>query len=622
MEKWKKRTVELLTSLAFGSRGETAVVPYYPQKNRLNGLEERFFGRSVPEKKGISSKRLYNMLCELEGERRANVHSLMVLCGGEVICECSADGYSVNEWHVSHSMSKTVLGMVIGRLVDEGRLNLDTRLVDVIPEVPYRDKKFPLITADHLLSMTAGVDFAEVGVITESDWTAAFFSSTIRFTPGTKFAYNSMNSYILAVIAERVTGRKFGELAEEYIFAPLGIKNYLWEKGPEGIEKGGWGLYMSAESWAKLGYMILCDGIFMGKRLLSEDWMRISSTVKAITPEEDGNFNYAYHIWTGRNNGELLFNGMLGQNVWICPKNDIVAVITSGNNELFQASPSLEIIRKYLGGQMNDRLNYRSIKLFQEKQSNFFDCRRWVRPLERGRGLLCMIGVRPREPFDFAWEPILGSYAITRNNVGVQPLILRAMQNNLDRAIDEISLYRRSDRLYLRIRESGESYLIAIGLYEYKESVIRCRGEKYTVRAMGEATADSYGNPEYRIELIFPESASTRMLVVRKMGEGRVQFDLSERPNQRLAEDFLNSYRETSGVVSFVADMLERRLGEGEIKKMIERIFNPILVGIDLSLPNYAEILEEENRFLGVESGTVRMIRAVVDRFFKEGTGE
>jgi hypothetical protein len=138
----------------------------------------------------------------------------MVLRGGEVILECSASGYSVNEWHVSHSMAKTICGMIIGRLVDDGKLLVDTPLVEIFPEIPYRDRKFSFITINHLLSMTSGVDFAEVGAITESDWITAFFSSAVKFTPGTKFAYNSMNSYILARIAKRVSGVSFSELAD------------------------------------------------------------------------------------------------------------------------------------------------------------------------------------------------------------------------------------------------------------------------------------------------------------------------------------------------------------------------------------------------------------------------
>ena len=618
MERWRMRAVDLITSLAFGGREQVGVVPFYPQKTSINGAEKKYFKRTVPEKKGISSKRLYNMLCELEGEAQANIHSLMVIRGGEVICECSADGYNVNCWHISHSMSKTVLGMVIGRLIDDGLLSIDQRLADIFPEIPYRDKRFKEITVEHLLAMTSGVDFAEPGVVTEKDWTAAFFASPIRFAPGAKFAYNSMNSYILARVAERICDRSFGDMAREFIFLPLGIENYFWEKGPEGTEKGGWGLYMSVESWAKVGYMLLSDGVFEGKRVLSSEWVRKSSTVKAISPEVNGGFNYAYQMWVGRDNDEILFNGMLGQNVWICPKNDIIVVITSGNNELFQASPSLEIIRKHLGAEMYDRISPRDTRLLLEKQAVFFDSRRWVRPKEEGRGLLYWLGLKTRNRLDRAWEQIYGSYAVVKNNVGLLPLFVRALQNNLNTVIEKIDISALNEELVLGVSESGESYKILVGTYGYAENVIDYQGEKYLIYAVGEVTYDRCGGREYRIELLLPETASVRRIRIKKIDEGRLLIDFSESPNHRLAENLLERYSQTSSVVSFVAEMLERRLGEGESARIIKRSFNPTLVGVDVNLPDYEEVITKENSELAKESGTVKLLRTIVDRFFKE----
>ena len=178
MEKWKKRAIDLMTSLAFGGKEDPMVVPYYPQKTRISLPEKKFFVRTTPEKQGISSKRIYNMLCELEGERRANIHTIMVLRRGEVISECSVDCYDRNNWHISNSMAKTVCGMVIGSLVDEGRLKTDGRLVDVFPEIEYRDKKFPLITIELLLTMTSGVDFA----ISKKEVTVPTYTATYTYT--------------------------------------------------------------------------------------------------------------------------------------------------------------------------------------------------------------------------------------------------------------------------------------------------------------------------------------------------------------------------------------------------------------------------------------------------------
>ena len=617
MERWKKRSVEMIFTLLFGGNPPTFIEASYPQKTEVSGREERYFPRTVPEKQGISSRRIYNMLCELEGERRADVHSIMVLRGGEVISECSAAGYSVNEWHISHSMSKTICGMIIGRLVDDGMLCVDTPLVEIFPEIPYRDRKFPLITINHLLAMTSGVDFAEAGAITESDWMTAFFSSAVKFTPGAKFAYNSMNRYILVCIAERISDRRFSDLAEDYIFAPLGIENYFWEKSPGQIVKGGWGLYMSPESWLKLGYMLRCGGVFDGKRILSEEWVKNSSTVKVVTPSSMGNFNYAYQMWTGRDNSELLFNGMLGQNVWICPHNDIVVVITSGNNEFFQESPALDIIRKYLGGRIDDRIDYRDIKMLASKQNTFFNCRCALRPREPERGLIYFLKIKSRTPFDERWNDILGKYVILKNNAGIMPLILRVMQNNLATVIEKIELSRVNEDLLLTVNEV-DKISITVGLYGYKKNVCKIGRDIYIIRAMGEVGHDIYGGVEYKIELVFSETANKRIITIKQSGEGRIRLELSECPDHQLATNVLRRYRETTGVIAFAADMLERRMGEGEVEAMIKKIFNPVLIGISLSLPNCDKMVYEENNSMPAEGGAVKIMRSIVDRFFKD----
>ena len=621
MEKWKKRAVELMTLLALGGRNDPSVVPFNPQKNRISMPEEAFFSRSTPEKQGISSRRIYNMLCELEGESHANIHSLMVIRGGEVISECSADGYDVGCWHISQSMAKTVCGMVIGRLIDEGKLRIDDRLVDIFPDVEYRDKKFASITIEHLLTMTSGVEFAEAGVVTDNEWTKTFFASVVRFVPGTKFSYNSMNTYILARAAERVCKEGFGRIVESRIFAPMGIKNYLWEMSAEGTEKAGWGLYMSAESWAKLGIMMLSGGEFFGSRILSEKWVRSAVEVKALSDDFNGNFNYGYHLWTTEGGGEFLFNGMLGQNVWVCPRNDMVVVMLGGNNELFQASPALEIVRKYLGGRIEDQIDRRDIPILRRKEARFFSCRRWVRPKDKERGIVYLLKIKPRGSFDKAWGELLGRYVFANNNLGMLPLIVRVMQNNLRCSLEEMIFRREGEELYLDYREHGESYTVRIGLYGYTENVLQVNGEIYIVKAMGEARRCPDGETEYRIELIFCETASRRRICIRKRTDF-IKVSFSESPSDRVVENAIHHYAVPGSAIAFAVDVVERRLGEGAVREMIRRAFNQTLVGADASKVGYMDIVNNENRQLAEEMQKMWLIRSLVDRFFKDDTRE
>ena len=622
MEKWKKRAVDLLTSLAFGSKGSPSVVPYYPQKTDVSFEEEKSFKRSVPEKHGISSKRIYNMLAELEAEPRANIHSLLVIKDSEVIAECSRDGYSTTVWHLSHSMSKSVTGIAVGFLYDDGILQLDKRVCELFPDVKYKDKRFGAMTVGNLLNMTSGVPFNEVGAVTAADWTDAFFGSALKFAPGEKFAYNSMNSYILARIVELLSGKRFIDYVEERLFSPLGIHNYFWERGPEGTEKGGWGLYMSAESWAKVGLMMLSGGEYCGKRILSEEWIRLSTSPQAETPSHLGDFDYGYQLWVGRNTDEILFNGMLGQNVWICPKNNIVAVVFSGNNELFQDSPTMEILRRHLGCDISDVLEKEDVKVLAEKETSFFDSRRWVVPLEKRQGLLQLLRIRHRTPFDERFTPLLGRYVFATNNVGILPLFVSAMQNNLDTQIKEISFEREGEELWISVKEGTEEYRLTPGFYEYKSNILNIRGEKYILKLLASATVSSDNIREYRIEFLFPEMPNTRMLRIREEKEVGIRLDFYEMPNNKIADSIIERALDESSALSFVVDLLERRFGENFIQKKLERSFSPTLVGIDTSIEGYEAIVAEENQRAANESLGLRLLRKVVDTFFKEDKEE
>ena len=622
MDKWLKRSVDLMFSLSMGDGDGPSVIPYYPQKTAITGDEKKYFKRVIPERHGVSSARIYSMLSELEWERRANIHSLLILRDGEVISECSRDGYSTLRYHLSHSMSKTVTGMAIGALSDDGLLHTDDRLCDFFPELTYKDRRFADITVGHLLSMQSGIPFSEVGSVTELRWTETIFDSNLKFAPGTAFRYNSMNSYMLGRIVERITGVNLAAFVDRRIFSPLGITNFLWEKGPEGTEKGGWGLYLSPESWAKLGQMLLEGGIFHDERILSEEWIAEATTPHALSPMASGDFNYAYQLWVGRSSDEILFNGMLGQNVWICPKNRLVAVITAGNNELFQISPALDIVRKYLGCEINDTVTFRGVRAKEAKESDFFGIRRWVRPREKGRGVLCFLGLRNKMPFDQGWNDMLRTLVFPRNSISLLPLIVCGMQNNFSDGLERITLSRVGDSLIMSFTESGIEQSIEIGLYGYSESVLNFKGELYKTLCMGEVHQLSSGGTEYRIELIFSEMPNTRMITVTRSYEGVYDVKFSEMPNGEIIRALIARLPERSTVASLAMDILKRKWGEDFVKNKLEEIFTPSVKGFDSELDDLTQLISDEEKNSEGKSRLERLLRMIVTKFFKESVSD
>lgn len=613
MTRWKIRAVELLTGLAFTGKENPSVIPYRAAKTEVSGVEEKHFKRTTPERRGVCSKRILDMLTDLEKDERANIHNIMVIKDGEVISECSHPGYDVNIRHLSHSMSKTITGMAVGLLINEKKLSLDTKLVNVFPEFTPSDKRFKDITTRHLLTMSTGVPFSEVGSVTENAWTRAFFESKLSFAPGTNFAYNSMNSYMLARMVTRITGASLMDYLTPRLFAPLGIKNVFWEIGPEGIEKGGWGVHLSCESWAKLGVMMLGGGIFEGKRILPKEWVSASISTEMQAPESAGDYNYGYQIWVHRTESQFLFNGMLGQNVWVCPKNNIVVVANCENNELFQKSAVLEIIEKYLGGNiLGEMYDAGALAKLRDKEKNFFKSRHWIRPCEPKKGLTYRLGLRCARPFDSTWNKILGTYTITANNHGILPLFIRVMNNNYSGGIEAISLERERESLYFTSREGGVEYKLEVGLYDFKTTVLNFNGERYIVSAMGEATEDEDRNMVYKIELLFPEMPNSRKIKFTLQEGGKLVMRMTEIPDAKIAEPLVESIYTTNPKLAFAVNLLERRLGDKFINRKLESVFSPTLVGADTKSDRYYDIVANERARAEEVSRSTKAISALI----------
>ena len=626
MEKWLKKTIELAAGIFLTAENNPAVVPYTPSKTVLPKAEVQDLPRSYPEKVGVTSGRILALYNALEKERRANIHNVMVVKDGVVISEASHPGYSTNTWHLAHSMSKSITAIAVGMMVDDGRLSVDDRLIDIFPEYSYSDRRFANITVKNLLNMTTGVRFSEAGVVSSVKWTKDFFASSMAFAPGTGFNYNSMNSYMLARIVVKLAGRSLTDLLRERLFNPLGITNYFWEMGPEGVEKGGWGLYMSLESWCKVGIMMLGGGVYNGTRVISSEWVRECTTAQAEAPTTLGNYNYGYQMWVSRENDSFLFNGLFGQDVWVCPSNNLVVAVNSGNNELFQKSPTLYTIETYLArdlsNDMEESLFAGNLNDLRVKEADFFVKRHWIRPYRGGRSRFLRLRRREVNIIPEEWDELVGRFNFVKNNHGILPLILRAMQNNLKNSIDGFIFEKASGSYYFTVVEGGVSYPMEVGFTEFKESVIDYHGEKYLVRVMGEAMEDEDRNMLYKIELLFPELPNTRTLKISFEDNGAIKVRMSEVPNNRLADEYVRDLQENNATLAFFYDLLNKKLGKNFVETRLDNAFSPTLIGARSGAVNYTEIMDAQREKLRVSEKNTKIIKAVVERLFHEDEKE
>lgn len=128
------------------------------------------------------------------------------------------------------SITKQFTAALVLKLVDEGKIRLDGKVTDYLPD--YRRDTGDKVTIHHLLNHTSGIPSysnAAQSQDTPLDFVNKYVSGDLEFEPGAKFKYNNGGYSILGAIIERVTGKPYDLVVVEKIFQPLGMVNSGFE---------------------------------------------------------------------------------------------------------------------------------------------------------------------------------------------------------------------------------------------------------------------------------------------------------------------------------------------------------------------------------------------------------
>src|SRR5262249_44440355 len=132
------------------------------------------------------------------------------------------------------------------------------------------------------------------------NWIKTFLSQPVEHEPGTFFLYNTGATYMQAAIVQKLTGMKLIDYLKPRLLEPLGIEDTWWEESPQGINMGGFGYNIRTEDIACFGQMYLQEGIWNGKRILSESWVDQASTShisNGTDPNSDWAQGYGFQFW-------------------------------------------------------------------------------------------------------------------------------------------------------------------------------------------------------------------------------------------------------------------------------------------------------------------------------------
>ena len=304
--------------------------------------EEKMFERvEYPEQLGVSSeafKELINFF-EISGAR---IDSLMIVRKGKIACECHWAPSNADVPHELFSLSKSITAIAIGLAVDEGYIDLDTKVYptyfpEKLAKLEGKQREWAeKLTIHNVIAMQVGKITSVLDNKEKTDWIDALLDRPFKFEPGTDWAYISENAYLLSWILHKETGMTMTEFLTPRLYEPLDMKVAQWDKSRDEIEAGGWGLKLSITDIAKISYMFMNKGMYGDKRILSEDWVNRSITPhnKKLYPIFSKDSHYGYQTWIDYYNNQTTyrFTGLYGQHSYMLPQYDAVLVMTARDN--------------------------------------------------------------------------------------------------------------------------------------------------------------------------------------------------------------------------------------------------------------------------------------------------
>lgn len=546
----KARTGLYLWRLMEG-RKNPAVLPMCAQKKTFPPCSEESsrLPRALPEAEGVDSEKLEAFVLRAAADKAEDLHSVTILRHGKVILERSFMPYDREVWHVTHSLCKTITSLAVGICIGDGLLHIEDRISTFFPKL-HTASWYRNLTVFHLLTMTSGVSYNEVRSVTEREWIQGFLNAPPLFPVGERFHYNSMNSYMLSSIVSAVTGKSLSDFLKCRLFEPMGIHRFHWETCPSGIDKGGWGLYLLQEDAAKLGQLILNRGVWNGKQLVAERYIRDMCLWHSDPPKSLSRNGYGYQCWPWERENSVQLSGLFGQTVLVVPDKEMVLAVNAGSGRMFGEAAYMRDFSTLLDtGVFEDPLILKSSKALQNHSSSMKRC------LQKCYGC----------------DGETYRYEIRKGMARLLPLFIQVSENNHTTGIDRISFLREGVRLYIVLSEGKILNKLEVGFISPVVNRITSNGETYITACSGKWGRKG-AVPCLTLKLCFLEQASTRYFEFLFETENTLRVKLHETPDRQTLIE--------GTALLFDDARAEKVLSKGRLAKRFQILCEPELIGV------------------------------------------
>ena len=430
----------------------------------------------TPEQAGVNSAVVLEFL-ELLDSFGVENHSFVILKDGKIAVENYTAPFNSQYAHAGFSVSKGFISTAVGYAIADGKMTLDTPILDYFPEYAEYAKKEPRnarITVRDLLTMTSGKKVSFIKDMTKGNYCDDWIH--YRFRKDRRFMYSNDDVYMLAVAVTRIYNMSILDLLEQRLFKPLGIERPFWETTTQGVEAGATGLYMRPMDLAKVSYCYLNDGMWDGQQVIPREWANTAGGYYVdLPPYYNTSKKYGYFFW-GDPNGDYRFDGMYGQWAIVLKKYNAVVVF---NNSCCCVQKVIDEMWKYFP------------RAFIEPS----DGSKTEALLERfKKNCELTVPKSPRSPLERELDgntykmPVYKLIDIFGYPISMIPLVISStMPQKGKHSMDDLHIRFDSDSMWLSWSEGKEQNTIQIGLNgELKESVATVGTFEYKLLSYGE----------------------------------------------------------------------------------------------------------------------------------------
>ena len=331
--------------------------------------EDIFLNRHIPNGNPQPWQEIVPGQCsKLTSDERTRIESLepasfLVLYGDTLIYEEYWNDHSQERLGNSFSMAKSIVSLLIGCALDEGKIkSIDEPVANYLPE--FEDEKKD-ITIEQVLNMSTGLSWSESYIHPFCDVAELYFDTDdrdlscnrreIEEAPGEVWRYKSGDTQVLTYILQEAVGMSVSDYAAQKLWIPMGAESEaLWSlAGDENsTEKGFCCFYATSRDFLRLGKLINNKGNWNGQQLVSADYVQDFSTIadlKKPNGKPNNCYGYQYWIYQGYSYEVTYFRGMSGQYIISIPSKDLVIVRTGNGVEdnVIAQSPEEDAIENH-----------------------------------------------------------------------------------------------------------------------------------------------------------------------------------------------------------------------------------------------------------------------------------